>query len=318
MASIHAATETDSTIIFVHGRGWKPDSGVLHDLWTRALRSGLERDHAEVAAAQKFDQATLRTVYYGDLTNAARRSRGATYDEALDVADLHNALQSLQSFDSVKRFRRTVYESQPRHSPAKEFLADVGAPVLSWLGLTTPVLRRLMPEVAAYLHDEPEMAEECRTRMTAEVRSALARGDRVMILSHCLGSVIAYDVLWQLSWSEATQAKKIHTWITIGSPLGDEFVKRRLKGGAEAGERRFPANIVNWYNVSAEDDFTCHDQAITDDFAAMLDKRLLSRMVDYHIYNPAVRFGRSNPHNSLGYLIHPRIARLVAEWLNGA
>ena len=33
------------------------------------------------------------------------------------------------------------------------------------------------------------------------------------------------------------------------------------------------------------------------------------------IYNLAVRNGKSNPHHGTGYLIHPAVSRLVAEWL---
>ncbi|MDH3641961.1 MAG: hypothetical protein OES38_07680, partial [Gammaproteobacteria bacterium] len=67
--------------------------------------------------------------------------------------------------------------------------------------------------------------------------------------------------------------------------------------------------------VAAEDDFTCHDETMANDFKAMLEHHLISRIKDYRIYNLAVRYGRSNPHNSIGYLIHPRVSRLVADWL---
>jgi hypothetical protein len=49
----------------------------------------------------------------------------------------------------------------------------------------------------------------------------------------------------------------------------------------------------------------------------MLNLRLVSSIRDYHIYNLAVRYCKSNPHSSLGYLIHPRVAKIVADWLRG-
>jgi hypothetical protein len=47
----------------------------------------------------------------------------------------------------------------------------------------------------------------------------------------------------------------------------------------------------------------------------MLSLRLVSSIRDYRIYNLAVRYGRSNPHSSMGYLVHPRVAKIVADWL---
>jgi hypothetical protein len=75
--------------------------------------------------------------------------------------------------------------------------------------------------------------------------------------------------------------------------------------------------VLTWRNVSAEDDYLCHDNTLADDYREMLNLRLVSSIRDYHIYNLAVRYGKSNPHSSLGYLIHPRVAKIVADWLRG-
>jgi hypothetical protein len=59
----------------------------------------------------------------------------------------------------------------------------------------------------------------------------------------------------------------------------------------------------------------CHDNTLGDDFRDMLKQRQVSCIRDYRIYNLAVRYGKSNPHSSIGYLIHPRVSKLVADWL---
>ena len=260
-------------------------------------------------------KTTCETAYYGDLTNASRGAAGKTYDEQLDLADLHNALDAMSELDNTKKFRRAGYEGLPSRSSLREFLADVSAPVLAILGLTEYALARKMPELSAYWERGGSYCRESRRRVLAPLRLALERGDQIMLISHCLGSVIAYDCLWELSHSSDTPAKKIDTWITLGSPLGDEFVKRKLAGATQSGEQRYPSNIVNWYNIAAEDDFTCHDETVANDFKPMMQHHLISQIKDYRIYNLAVRFGRSNPHTSLGYLISPRLAKLVADWL---
>jgi hypothetical protein len=47
----------------------------------------------------------------------------------------------------------------------------------------------------------------------------------------------------------------------------------------------------------------------------MMDQRLVSTVHDYRIYNLAVRYGKSNPHSSVGYYIHPRVTKIVVDWL---
>ena len=67
--------------------------------------------------------------------------------------------------------------------------------------------------------------------------------------------------------------------------------------------------------MSAEDDYACHDNTLADDFRLMLDQRMVSVVHDYQVYNLAVRYGKSNPHSSLGYYIHPRVAKIIADWM---
>jgi hypothetical protein len=73
--------------------------------------------------------------------------------------------------------------------------------------------------------------------------------------------------------------------------------------------------VLAWHNVSAEDDYLCHDNTLADDYREMLKLRLVSSIRDYHIYNLAVRYGKSNPHSSVGYLVHPRVTKIIADWL---
>ena len=140
----------------------------------------------------------------------------------------------------------------------------------------------------------------------------------MLLLSHATGSVISYDVLWRLSHDpdrDSANGHRVHTWITFGSPLPNGYVKRNLRGARNRPEQRYPNKVINWFNVSAEDDFHCHDKTVSDDFAELLRRQQISQIRDFRIYNLAVRYGRSNPHNSLGYLVHPRMTQLVHGWL---
>jgi hypothetical protein len=93
------------------------------------------------------------------------------------------------------------------------------------------------------------------------------------------------------------------------------MVRRRLLGAGSKGRMRFPTNVMTWHNVSAEDDYLCHDNTLSDDYKAMLKQRQVSSIRDHRIYNLTVRYGKSNPHSSIGYLMHPRTAQIVADWM---
>jgi hypothetical protein len=176
-----------------------------------------------------------------------------------------------------------------------------------------------MPEVAEYLERASAFRRSTHDRLLEVLVPAVARGDNVLLLTHCLGSVISYDVLWRMTHDPEIAAgvggRRVQTWITLGSPLADEFIKHRLEGAREPPDRRFPTTLINWYNVAAEDDYICHDESMANDYGAMLRHRQISEIRDYRIYNLTVRYGRSSPHSAIGYLVHPRIIGLLADWL---
>jgi len=127
-------------------------------------------------------------------------------------------------------------------------------------------------------------------------------------------------VLWSLShdpeWQQSYGDKKVNLWVTLGAPLGDTQIRKRLKGAGKKSVATYPTNIISWYNVAAEDDYTCHDNTVADDFKSMLSQRMVSAVQDYHVFNHAVRYGKSNPHSSIGYFIHPRMSKIAADWIN--
>lgn len=299
----------------VHGGGFKPDPGAVASMWREALGAGLDRDFGDAGGRALLGPVDVELVYYGDLVNAVLEERGTVPDPVLDLADRQRDLERLSALSGKKKFRRAQYESLPGKSALGEFVADVAAPVLTALHLADPVLARRLPTLSTYLTGSDAFRDACEARVIAALSPRLGRGDDVLLLSHAMGSVLCYDALWRLSHDIERSAGRIDTWITCGSPLASDYVRKRLRGAREPAERRYPDKLISWYNVAAEDDFYCYDKTVANDFAALLKGQRISRMKDYRIYNLAVRYGRSNPHNGVGYLVHPRMTALVAGWL---
>jgi len=306
------------SVLFVHGRDFKPNRETLLDLSLSAVRAGLERDYPD--CLQAFDGLHTDIAYYGDLNNELLTARGRPYDADLDIGDRRNALRALREIPARKRFGIRQYDRLPGKSAVPEFIADFIYPVLGLLGLTMPIISRMSRDFADYLRRKSNFSEQVQERVRTGLCNMLDRGDHVMLLSHGSGSVVAYDVLWQLSHDTRLQerygAAKVDVWVTLGAPLGDGRIRKRLAGASQKALEPFPTNVISWHNVAAEDDYTCHDKTLADDFKKMMSQRLVSTVTDYRVYNHAVRYGRSNPHSSIGYYIHPRVSKILADWMN--
>lgn len=299
-----------SSILLVHGRDYKPAPDALVELTRMALVSGFRRDVPELLPL--FDDVRIELAWYGDLTSRLLDAQGRRYDEKFDLRDRRYALELLQAIPERKRFGIRQYDRLPGKSPLGEFIADTAAPVLGRVGLWTWLCRRHAPDFVEYLEARSDYADTVRERVRDALRKMLARGDRVALVSHGTGSVVAWQVLTALPGEGVID--KVDLWVTLGSPLGDSHVRKRLLG-PDPGVPQFPANVLAWRNLSAEDDYTCHDKTLSDDYRRKLDDLQGSAVRDYRIYNHAVRYGKSNPHSSVGYYIHPRLTKILGDWL---
>jgi hypothetical protein len=304
------------SLLLIHGRDFKPAAETYLDIAVEAMRAGLQRDYPDCLDC--FDRMDKQLVWFGDLAAEVLEKEGKTYDEELDVGDRRNALRDLSQITPRKKFGIRLYDQLPGKSALPEFFMDISAPLLGAVGFRMPVIGRLAKDFAAYL-DDPAYAEKIRKRLRDKLCALMDRGDRIMLITHGTGSVVAYDVLWELSNDTETYPEygnaKIDHWVTMGSPLGDRVVQKRLLGAQERDESRFPSNVISWHNMAAEDDYTCYDNTLADDFKKMMVQKRVSAVHDYRIFNLAVRYGKSNPHSSVGYYIHPRLSKVISDWI---
>ncbi len=305
------------TLLFVHGRDFKPGAEDFMDLTLSALSAGLARDCPEMSP--QLHDLDKHLAFYGDITDEFLTSQGLRYDEALDIGDRRNALIKLKAIEKKKNFGVNRYDRLPGKTAITEFAADVIGPILGGLGFSRKLIAKVGIDLAEYWNEKSDFAERIRERVRSIICEALDSDKQILLISHGTGCIVTYDVLWQLSHSpefaEADQSRKVDLWLTMGAPLGDSMVRRRILGAKKKGVERYPSNVVSWHNLSAEDDFVSHDNTLADDYKDMLKQKQVSCIRDYRIYNMCIRYGKSNPHSSLGYLIHPRTAQIVSEWL---
>ena len=294
-------------ILLIHGRHYKPAKNDLQKLWLEALRYGIERDFPEKLEA--FKDAKIDFVYYGDISNDYLSK---IYDEKIpdDLQDRRDSLEDLKQY-SKSQYTKTTYKKLPGYNPWMEAAADIFAGGLKLIGLSDEIIEQVAPDMHEYWRSL-RFGSDVRMTFTDAIIKAMKRDGDICVIAHSLGTMISYDVFWKLcyyseyryqSWN-----RKVNLWVTLGSPLADETVKANLKGAREREEDRFPRNVERWINIAAEDDYIAHDQKVSGDYRAMKRLGYVNYIQDKRIYNLALRDGESNPHNGVGYLIHPTTA----------
>lgn len=307
-------------LFLVHGRDFKPGADFLREQWLAALAHGMERDHPD-ATLEQYRESEKTFVYFGDLSNGFLRRAGRHYNETDDQSSRDVALSALKEYateDFLDKRGREIYEGLDGKSSVTEFLADLFANPLHFIGASESVISLVAPDMQHYWNPDRAFGSDLRWRLTEPLAAALGRGDDVMLMAHSLGSIMSYDVLWKLSYYgewRHIRNRTVSEFVSLGSPLGNATVRGNLKGGGGQGLRRYPTNIGNWHNVAAEDDYIAQDETVADDFEDMESARMVNSIRDHRIYNLAVRDGESNPHHATGYLVHPEVVELVADWL---
>jgi len=179
-------------------------------------------------------------------------------------------------------------------------------------------LRVTLEEVLRYLLDADGVARGIRALLKEPLVAAWQADRPVLLMGHSLGSVIAYDALWELSHEDRVDGS-VDWLVTLGSPLATRFVRKRVKGAARTGKQRYPGNIRRWLNCSAKGDMTALHPRLAPFFGHIVDLGLTEQLIDRtDIYNHFYADFGLNPHKSYGYLAHAAVADVVGEWLETA
>ena len=181
--------------------------------------------------------------------------------------------------------------------------------------MARPALKLTMLEANRYLTNRDRIATRVRALLRAPLEAAWAAGERVLLIGHSFGSVIAYDTLWELS-REAGSPGRVELFVTLGSPLATQFIRRSLLGADAAGAERYPGNIARWANFAAKADVTALYPRLAPVFKDMLAYGLVESIDDYVDLDNYFRGSIGlNAHESYGYLMQRALAELVGDWM---
>jgi hypothetical protein len=289
-------------ILYVPGLLPKPEPGPHRDALFRCLIAGIRRHDEKVA----LDIAA--NLHCFDVISWTYDFYKSHRDIAIDQAAIEAVIQ--------------------QDSASKEDIAEATSwqrRVARWIFSLADVMPFLIPHIAnerlelhmrdlrRYLRNSNEIAEHTRQMLKIPLRAAAEAGRPILLIGHSMGSVIAWDSLWQLAHSDDDHVA-VDLFLTMGSPLGQHYIQRRLQGGAESGASRFVSGIRRWVNLTAVGDLTAIDPVLADDFAEMVDLGMVESIDDHVLHNYFRLDGVLNVHAEYGYLANDVTARLVSDW----
>lgn len=300
--STAAIVNQDPLIIYIPGLLPKPEPEAHREQLLRCLLEGIRRIDADVAADIKahprsFDIASWTYDFY-------REHRDIT----LDLTDIEGLLGQTEA---AEQDIAEAVSWQTRLAVAVYKAGDL----LPFLipKLANEKLELHLRDLRRYNRNDNDVAQFSRRLLKMPLEAASAAGRPILLMAHSMGSVISFDALWQMSRSEHRNVA-VDLWLTMGSPLGQRYIQKRLLGRDEAGERRFPNNIRRWANVSAFGDLTSLDRKLKNDFGDMLSLGLIEEIADYEAFNYFRSEDALNVHAEYGYLVNEVTARLVFDW----
>jgi pimeloyl-ACP methyl ester carboxylesterase len=277
-------------IVYIHGIGQQAPKHELKSKWDLAL------------FGQDMHERT-RMAYWADLlhapaTGAARAKSMAALavDRDVDARELLRDAGLRAGDADAERFVEALSErlasrgSHGRSGPSTKALPLPGF-------LRRPIARRFLkefvPDTAAYFFKQG-MRAKIQRRLIAELPK---RGAPFVIVSHSMGTVIAFEVLSDA----AARIADVDLLVTLGSPLGVQEVQDFLNVA-----QAIPKRVRSWHNFADPLDPVALDKGLTSDFEPRGTIR------DNVIFNERTKeFSRFNPHSSFGYLAHPRVRSTV-------
>lgn len=294
---------TTSRIVFVPGMKPKPPPRLHKRELLRTLVAGLAWTRPEAARWLRAHEDRFTLVSW------THRFYGRYRDISLDLPGIERLLHQPEASDED----RVEIDSAARGVRRLGHLVGDALPFIGRL-IARPELRLTMTEVHRYFSDEDGISSEIRSFLKTVIRQAWLAGERVCVVGHSLGSVIAYDVLWELSREDGDPGK-VELFVTLGSPLATRFIRRSLRGAERKGAERYPANIVRWRNFAAKGE-TIALKPMRAYFAPMQELGLVESIDDEtELYNHFRGDIGLNVHKSYGYLIHPLVAGCIGDWL---
>lgn len=309
----------EKVIIGIHGLMNKPPKELLGYWWHESIREGLVKN-CEIEEPE-FD---FEIVFWADLLYKERLHDDANfYFDSLYNPEPYAPAKP----GKLKRYKDGMWDQVRRQ--ALDVAGD-GFDLLHFNfnldNLFTLPLNQIgfVRDLQFYYNNDPEILnrqgelEPVQKVLRDELKQVILahQEQEIMLVSHSMGSIIAYDAIRDLGQEEPDT--KVEHFITIGSPLGLPYVKKQIiKERDYSPDVRTPTIVTKgWRNYTDKRDPIALDAHLEDDYSAnTLGIRVKDDLI-FNDYENPIRPGTFNVHKSYGYLRAPEFSEYVRNFLD--
>ncbi len=291
-------------LILIHGRAQQgKDSIALKAEWLQALEIGMANANLKMPIAER----DVRFPYYGD--TLAQLDAGRLPGQVADVVIRGEGVDD----DEVRFMRAVLEETRLRAGITKEQLAAItGQAVIerglenqAWFQTILQALDRHVPyasgaSIALATHDVYQYLKNDAVRQVIDdgVAAAFEPGVETVVVSHSLGTVIAYRLL---RLHGKARGWKVPVFITLGSPLAVAEIQRGLRREATV---RCPECVGSWFNAFDDADVVALYPLVPARFALDPSQPEIEDKSDVHNHT-------ENHHGIGGYLDDTTVAARI-------
>ncbi|TFG87840.1 MAG: hypothetical protein E4H19_00720 [Chromatiales bacterium] len=298
--SFNPESRSPPRILYVPGIRAKPPPASHRAILWRCVLEGVRRADPEAAASLAAAPDCLRLALWGHLLYPEYR------DIALDDAGIAALLaNAAPGRDSI----REAFGLWSRAEIMAYRCADRFPGLIDWLAAEDTRIN--LEDSGQYFRNADGIGDRIRDVLRIELQRCWAAGERILLMTHSFGSVIAWDTLWSLK----DEGGPIDLFLTLGSPLGTHYIRRRLMGSRARGAGRYPRGIRRWHNLAATGELTALGHNFAEDFAAMQDLGLVAGISDRQdLRNPYRDAEGLNVHKCYAYFVNAATGEAIARW----
>lgn len=303
-----------NVIIGIHGLANKPIKATLQKWWEDSIREGLLHN-----CRHQDPEFTFDIVYWADFLYKNQLHQDKTFDfDPLYIDQPYYAADSKDLIEYKEGWRDRLRAS------ASTVIGGALDIVRNQFGrdpISDAILESKLKDLDFYWDPKRQLTDRAKNRGVAKkvlqsdlistIRRHNTGENKIMLIAHSMGSIIAYDVLRDLGRPQPTV--DIPYFVTIGSPLGLSLVKIEIEDHRWDKDVRTPSVVSGkWVNFADTSDPVAVDTHLRDDYSA--NSRGV-RVEDDLILNDYQIEGTRNPHKSFGYLRTPEMSKLICEFL---
>lgn len=298
-------------LVFVHGRAQQSkESKALKAEWISNWADGLKKSGLSVPLPDN----RIHFPYYGDTLDqlVAGKSpeeaakivvRGVAPEGGGELSLEEKAFIEAVLLESIEHLEGDA-EGAIRHALPPGTIVEKGVLNWDWVQGILEVLDKHIPgassaSVALATRDVFQYLTNdiIRDVINAGTVSAMPADGETVVVSHSLGTVVAYNVL---RLNAKQKGWKVPLFVTLGSPLAVSVIKEKL---ARIKPIAFPVNVTTWFNAMDERDVVS---------LYPLDKENFS-LTPAIVNKTNVHNSTSNAHGISGYLGDKEVAKRIYD-----